>query len=268
MDSKGQQCRGVTKKGARCKIISKDAYCHYHARQRGDQRGPASGPNDITIQTRFWKGKYSTRADVKPNTRGYIYVYTLRQLISGKISNENPLMVKNLPNTRERDRDRWVQYDMKCPYTLIKVGMTTQTVEHRLQQWHQKCGHQISPLSPYDSTHKKKRFFSTFLSRFKNLSLDDYLETYNEDIGGFVCNTAVSAVEKEIHLRLIERYGKGIVYCTGCMKQENQKRSSWIQKIKGEEPFLKEHNYHVEWFLVPKNELKWVYRMIDKKCLG
>lgn len=254
------QCRGVTTKGLRCQINSKDPYCHHHKKQANPkyaQRLVVSS-NGRSNKTSVSNNGNIVRVSLTPKyippivlphgassivKSGFIYVYTLTDLLT--LSEKLWLTVQNLPNSKRRDQDKWKPFNSKkCDWTFVKVGMTTQTVSQRLVQWERKCSHSLTCLQP-----NVRYFKMSFLDRFKSLSIKNY-HTYRDN--GFYCNQAATA-ESEIHQRLREIYGKGEVYCSGCAPVSPQDSN-------------KQYKIHVEWFLVPKKEIPIIFEVIDEVC--
>ncbi|KAK7680661.1 hypothetical protein QCA50_016227 [Cerrena zonata] len=77
--------------------------------------------------------------------------------------------------------------------------------------------------------------------------------------------------ETQIHQILRDKYGSGDVLCTACKKntktvEEAEHASKLLRLFKKhkQESFKKgTYNIHVEWFLIPKLDLEYVYRVID-----
>lgn len=241
------QCHGTTTKGIGCKLKSNDKYCHYHINQAGSAvpkfpRSPAKKPSTSPV---------NPTCQAKPATPkpGYIYVYTMTRLLT---HDKIPwLNVKNLPNSRNK---KWVPFDSKSSsYILIKVGMTTQTVSKRIQQWKDKCHHDLTVLSPGQKFSESS--LKRLVAKFKNISLEPTptYRTFRND--GFYSKGDIRKVESEVHRQLRNKYGYGDMLCIGCEKTPSSKSGG---------PFSEAHNIHVEWFLVPKVEMPWVYGVIDR----
>ncbi|KAK6456641.1 uncharacterized protein RJT20DRAFT_1237 [Scheffersomyces xylosifermentans] len=314
------QCQGITSRGQRCKLDSLNGFCHFHENQRALQPQPKSKPppnpprnpkQPITIiKTTTPKSPQApTPLGLKPAQKnptlpiahyeaghtaqskaGFIYIYTMTRLLNPKGRNEKSwLKVKNLPDAK--NKDDWQTFNSaKSHYMLLKIGMTTQTVDRRLKQWQSKCHHELtcvypnfsggpktvdrvgsSPFAPtLDETPASQPSPSGILKLFKKLSLNN-----SEDASpsvtrfksfrsnGFYCSHNLDLSEQEIHRTLHRKYGKGDVYCTGCASKEAKKAA---KRKNGDPPFKKDYNIHVEWFLVPKDDLEYVYRLIDSTC--
>lgn len=259
------QCHGTTTKGIRCKLKSNDKYCHYHINQAGSAvpkfpRSPAKKPSTSPVNPKnpakptnptYPAKPVNPTYPAKPATPkpGYIYVYTMTRLLT---HDKHPwLNVKNLPNSKNK---KWVPFDSKSSsYILIKVGMTTQTVSKRIQQWKDKCHHDLTVLSPGQKFSESS--LKRLVAKFKNISLEPTptYRTFRND--GFYSKGDIRRVESEVHRQLRKKYGYGDMLCIGCEKTPSSKSGG---------PFSEVHNIHVEWFLVPKVEMPWVYGVIDK----
>ena len=219
---------------------------------------------------------------VHPSKPGFIYIYTLTSLLENK-----PIQVKNLPNAHNRHRDKWVSYEpKKSHYYLLKIGMTTGTVTRRLKQWETKCNHQLTCIFPAGKQNSMDKFVDKFLklklSRTEVKRTDNSIKLTSRTIettknigteslrtfptshskeslscfrdNGFYAEADVAQVESLVHKNLRKLYGDGSLYCTGCQGKKT-----------GEGPF-NEYSIHTEWFLVPKNELAVVYKVINDEC--
>lgn len=168
---------------------------------------------------------------------GYIYIYTLQKFFDR--NQKNWFVTRNLPNTHNTE---WTNYQYnESPYIFVKIGMTSQPVQVRIKQWENKCKHEIKLLGPKQGP--KRVVIENLHTLFKNLTLHPY-KSFRDD--GFYTKD-ISHTELEIHQQLHTCYGKGVVFCKNCSTDA--------------------YNIHIEWFLVPKNKLNNVYRLIDKLCL-
>lgn len=250
MSTNYAQCKGITKKGQRCKLPGKtNGYCHYHINQ--PKQPP---PSPLPSSTSHLK-----------KDRGYIYIYTMTNFLTPP---KNWLFkVKNIPNTSRFKRDKWIEFNSKkSPYILIKIGKTTQSVNARIAQWENKCGHDLTNLEPKNrNLVKKEGAISGLIRMFRRLDVVDDDERRNEyrtyRNNGFYCGSNLDVVESSIHKVLRHKYGKGDVYCVGCNNEPvkvNDKSS----------PFDTNYNVHIEWFLIPKTDLEYVYKLIDSTCIN
>ncbi|KAI5962076.1 uncharacterized protein KGF55_003151 [Candida pseudojiufengensis] len=234
------QCQGTTQKGYRCKktVSIPQGYCIHHNKQQAQQHVPG------------------TFSSTRPN-KGYIYLYTMNNFINPP-SNWS-FKVKNIPNTSTKDKDKWINFkSRKSPYILIKIGMTTQLPNIRIKQWEMKCGHDLINIGPKNENLIKNK---NFLERFLCLSIEDREEiNYNRfKNDGFYCEENLKLIESTIHQKLRRKYGKGDVYCSGCLQDQ--------EKIKDKQsPFKTNYNVHIEWFLIPKSDLREVHKLIDCTC--
>lgn len=204
---------------------------------------------------------------------GYIYVYTLASLLDN--SKDGWLKTRNLL-TKSKDKDRWVTFKSKSLLLiLVKVGMTTQTVAKRIQQWESKCQHKLVCLHPEYKFPGSQS--GTFLEKFRGLTLSAQktsaqfrqYTTFQDNIKGFFVPRDVLRAEKEIHDELKQKFGRGDVYCTGCVEKANaeHKESSVFDLLRKKDFMQSDYNVHVEWFPIPKNRLHEVYKIIDRICL-
>lgn len=240
------QCCGITIKGQRCKINVVGKYCHYHKPRSSNDAKPPNHPKSP-------KQHKSPSKQPKP-TSGFIYIYTLEKFFSK--SDPNWFKVKNLPNCSKRNRDKWVLFKAyKSPYILMKIGMTTQTVNNRIKQWQEKCNHDLRIVTPLNDKFIKNDITELFKKlSLKKPSSQHYSTFVNED-NGFKCKDVAKA-ETEIHHELRKTYGKGNVFCSGCLND----------KSKTNELFTSGYNIHIEWFLIPKTHVNSVYKIIDLIC--
>lgn len=164
-------------------------------------------------------------------------------------------MVQSEKSSKSKTVD-WVSYDYKkSDFILLKIGMTSQSVEARLSQWEKKCNHKLAVVNPKTD----KRFNGNLVNYFKRLSVkDEVYNTFNGD--GFKVSHHLSQAESEVHKVLRELYGKGLVFCKGCINDQDS-------TTKSNDLFINGCNIHIEWFLVPKKSLKMVYSVIDQICL-
>ncbi|ODV77707.1 DUF1766-domain-containing protein, partial [Suhomyces tanzawaensis NRRL Y-17324] len=229
------QCLGITTKGVRCKLRVDDGYCRYHQSQKGPV--PTARPSTPAVPA-------------APSKPGYIYMYTFARLYNG---DKLWLKAKNLPGTKKKDQ--WLPFNAKhSEYTLIKIGMTTQTVEKRFKQWQDKCHHEIVDMLPASAPMASHSKMSRLVSKFSRLSikperLAHAYRTFRPDEKGFYCRNNLAVVESEIHRQLRNIYGYGDILCQGC----NEASSGY--------------KMHIEWFLIPKTHIPGVYRAIDSICL-
>lgn len=255
-----QQCAGTTQKGAACKkrVQAPERFCHYHQPKRAEPKQP----------------RLSTlAADKKP---GFIYVYTLTSLHE---NNALWLKARNLPHTPKRDKGKWMKFESGT-YTLIKVGMTTQTVAKRLRQWEAQCGHKLTCLLPQSSQELQVSAIRSLADRFRHMSLSSIAKNpptyvcFQPRNQGFYVLKNVAGAESEIHTVLHQKYGRGDVLCGGCKEnrtqvEEVESRSKLMSLFKENKKEAFQHgtfNVHVEWFLVPKKDLYHVFTVIDTVC--
>lgn len=225
------RCKGITKKGVQCLIKVNGDYCRYHVRQ-------ATAPPE------------------KPKP-GFIYIYTIASLLS-KQSQDGWLRTRNLD---PKHKGKWVAYSSKLEFLLVKVGMTTKSVDVRIRQWEDQCNHKLQALYPGGPALKR-----SLLDRLGLLSVkDEHYPSFQQDQHGFWAATDVRAAEREIHKELGLLYGRGDMRCTGCVKkaEEESRRFDIFRK----KEFLEgQYNVHVEWFPVPKKGMNSVYSVVDRVC--
>ncbi|PSK40452.1 hypothetical protein C7M61_000092 [Candidozyma pseudohaemuli] len=280
-----QQCNGTAKLGPRCKIMVKDgAYCHYHIGQSGSngtytpkgspQKLRASTPNRIVVTlakaTPYGGLPVKSRSPQKRgpgkdviHKPGFIYIFTLASLMTR--DGGDFFKTRNLELEK---KGQWVNFSPKrLEYMFVKVGMTTKTVDLRLLQWEKQCNHKLVCLHP-GSEGKDL----TLVEKLKRLSIrkDKYpYHTFQPSDKGFYAGRSVWQAEQEIHGFLKQRYGGGTVYCQGCIDKakEEEKGSRLLKFFKRKEETLSEYKVHVEWFPIPKSELREVFRIVDTVCM-
>lgn len=298
------QCQGVTRKGERCKINSPGPFCHHHAPVApgtfpvttsgpSPHNAPYSKQTGVLIPHNYSRGnpgvlssrpKVSSTSESKSKSRlqtdqkivherhnvnrphlgvfemvpptvvqarpGHIYLYTFLHLLASDKRSDLGIYVTNHPSAHKSDRNVPISYiPGKMPFIMLKIGMTTQRVDTRLRQWRDQCKCDITQLSPSNDNFrnlKDKSAKGWFERRFSSLSIADYV-TYDKDENAFHCSQNVARAEREIHDALGQRFGRVNFNCLGC---------SYDGKYK----------VHVEWFCVPKSELRNVYRIIDRYC--
>lgn len=233
------QCNGITTKGLRCKMKCNkpNGYCKYHYSQK-----PSNNNNN--------------------NNTGYIYMYTMSNFLNPP-KNWN-FKVKNLPNSSKRDK--WLDFNSKkSPYILIKIGMTTQTPKTRIKQWQEKCHHDLTNVGPPNKNliiKKHRHDYHDWLKMFMCLTiLDPEYNRWRDD--GFYCKNNLKLIELTIHRELHNKYGKGDVYCIGCLQDNHENKRDDNNSL-----FGNSYNVHVEWFLIPKRDIDQVYRLIDSICMN
>ncbi|KAI5953080.1 hypothetical protein KGF57_004072 [Candida theae] len=222
-----------------------------------------------TKSTRPRIGDYDTFADNKPSIatskgKGYIYIYTMQNFLHPPKG--WTFKVKNIPNTSSRKKDQWVKFkSQSSPFILIKVGMTTQLPNVRIKQWENQCKHELVNIGPQNEHLIKTRLH--WWQKFFCLSINDdgddskvRVSRFKKD--GFYCEENVRVVESMIHQQLKKKYGKGDVYCSGCVAEDALTKNKNKVKV----PLQNNYNVHVEWFLIPKQDLRDVYRIIDQTC--
>jgi len=190
-------------------------------------------------------------------------------------SKDGWLKTRNLL-AKSKDKDRWVTFKSKSLLLiLVKVGMTTQTVAKRIQQWESKCHHKLVCLHP--EYHIPAALSGSFLERFRGLTLSAQktsaqfrqYTTFQDNIKGFFVPRDVLRAEKEIHDELKQKFGRGDVYCTGCVEKgkAEHKESRLFDLFRKKDFMQSDYNVHVEWFPIPKNRIHEVYKIIDRICL-
>lgn len=212
---------------------------------------------------------YDTFADSKTYFdkavgEGYIYIYTMQNFLDPPKG--WTFKVKNIPNTSPRKKDKWIKFkSRRSPYILVKIGMTTQSPNVRIKQWENKCKHKLVNLGPQNKhlVEPHLHWWQKFLCVSKYDDDDDKwmkLTQFKKD--GFYCKENVGVVETTIHQLLRKKYGRGDVYCSGCIADEALIKNKEKDKV----PLQNNYNVHVEWFLIPKEDLQYVYMKIDHIC--
>jgi hypothetical protein len=192
---------------------------------------------------------------------GHIYVYTLKHLLSPKPQKQPWLKIRRAGDD-SKDPKSFKDFDPKN-HILVKVGLTQGSVLKRLQQWENKCQHQLVVVEPEksminaklggksgineDSENKLIRFF-------KKLKIHEgtkeVLTHYRGNEYGFHTRRNLGLIEKQIHSSLRAQYGHGDVLCYGC-------------KAKTAKNEYSDYGIHVEWFLIPRKDISVVFKIID-----
>lgn len=167
----------------------------------------------------------------KPVTHGYIYMYTLDvshtnvHILDKKSNKWVPLGDTAKASSRFNIFSRSKKgITTKPSMMLLKIGMTSKDPEERLLQWKQKCRHSIMFVEPPKESVKALGYCQ--LKR------------------GWPTGNAKQA-ESSIHEELRGLFGNGHVECEGCMVEGSKARKR-----------------HIEWFLVPTNQLAVVFETI------
>ncbi|CDR44436.1 CYFA0S14e02696g1_1 [Cyberlindnera fabianii] len=247
------QCHGTTKAGLRCKIhVSENGgYCHYHVSQGHHTWSHPSTIEEVahlfTRTTSREHPKFTYSAGIQQQQKkatkdksGFIYVYTLVHLLEKSPKKKDWLLIK------QAGKHHSTRFDPRKE-TLIKVGLTQGSVQNRLKQWEKQCSHKLCSVDPYALKKKKSRKRS-LIALFKGLKIKNDLElkNYKTESEGFYCNGKLYEIEQCIHRWLGAKYGRGDVACHGC------KTDSALG-----------HGVHIEWFKVPRADLRAVFLFID-----
>ncbi|AOW28814.1 hypothetical protein MEM_03275 [Candida albicans L26] len=226
--SKQYQCNGITTKGVRCRIKCQSPNSYCRHHERQSYT------------------HHSNNHKPQSNDTGYIYMYTMTNFL---FPPKNwSFKVKNLPDASKKTD--WVNFNSrKSHYILIKIGRTTKTPESRIQQWQEKCQHPLTNMGPPNKHLIRKR--RGLVERLACMSIDDPVYSRWKN-GGFYCRN-LNLVESTIHQELWKKYGKGQVYCVTCLAEESRSEAKF--KI------------HMEWFLIPKEDIEEVYQLIDTICV-
>lgn len=319
------QCSGTTKQNQRCKInVAQGRYCHYHKNQESklssflngsskpsqhfttvtttatatsstawaSSSSSSSSTNKIKPSVPTYKIQLSASPEnpthkhnhkYQPVDNGSIYIYTLSHLLTKKPQLKDWLKIQ-VPNHKRNVN--WEPFNPKN-FLLIKVGLTTQHVSKRINQWLKQCNHEITLIEPFilhDNTP------STLSGLFKSLSLNEpyssspssltlpssnshgkhrlligvknmllnmntknkirdcKLKTFNVRDNGFYCPCHLALIEKRIHAILRLQFGKVELQCENCTLASKQ------------------NTVHREWFLIPRDRLIDVFYLIDDIC--
>lgn len=293
-----KQCAGIAKTGLQCKITVKNGdFCHHHLGQANgilpQRHSPKKQTPNVSPSKSIPKtptrvvvtlaqpksnlglpSKSTQRSPRKPpkskdeiaRKAGFIYIYTLASLL-----NKGGGEFFKTRNLEPSSNGKWVNYSpQKLEYMFVKVGMTTKTVEVRLQQWEKMCNHKLVCLHPGCEGQEQ-----SLVAKLKRLSLSrrhdkyDY-RTFQMSDKGFYAARNVWLAEQEIHALLKKRYGGGPVYCQGCIEQakEEKKGHRILQFFRRKEDLPgKEYKVHVEWFPIPKTEIREVFKIVDSVCM-
>ncbi|CCH44692.1 hypothetical protein BN7_4260 [Wickerhamomyces ciferrii] len=240
------QCSGVTVKGLRCKLfVSQEVqYCHYHKNQQlrnVDHQHVKKFQRSRTTPASSNPQKRQERVEAQ---KGFIYVYTLQHLATPRPKKKDWLQVNKLEKSEAKERS-WKVFNPK-KHILIKIGLTTGTVDKRLKQWESKCNHSLTYLNPYtnyETTNSLKALFKNL--RIK--STGSPLRFYKEEGHGFYTIKNLAKIEREIHNRLWKSFGRGDMVCHGCSQDKG-------------------YGIHIEWFMLERKNLKKCFELIDDVC--
>ncbi|GMM35446.1 hypothetical protein DASC09_027710 [Saccharomycopsis crataegensis] len=178
-----------------------------------------------------------------------------------------------------------VPFDSKH-FILVKIGLTTQPVTKRIQQWQKQCNHDITLVSP---DILKQASPSSLSSLFSKLNIDDPYYSKNKlsfnpkgfltNLGGrnkisegnfrcfnhhdnsFYCQNNLREIERKIHSQLRYEFGTVEMECVNC-SLNNSKRNT----PKGKDTMESNKVIHREWFVIPKVSLIEVFLKIDFIC--
>ncbi|KAI3402645.2 hypothetical protein KGF56_004526 [Candida oxycetoniae] len=283
------QCYGTTKRGFRCKItVNCDkGYCHYHIDQNkklAKNLSVSASASTIAQNKKFSSNSYHEAIQLqgpgaflpkglpymegkvlKSSRKGYIYIYTMKNFINPP--KDWNFQIKNIPKTSKRHHDKWINFkSTKSPYILVKIGMTNQLPNIRIKQWESKCKHELINIGPRNEHLLKRRLHwwqqMMYLSLHDTHQDEDRYRYQRFKNDGFYCEENLEAVESMIHSTLREKYGKGDVYCSGCVADEDLTVNKDLEKA----PLQNNYKVHTEWFLIPKISIRAIYQMIDEMC--
>ncbi len=207
---------------------------------------------------------------------GYIYCYTLSHLVAPSPEKVPWLNVASGPRTpslskNDKENYDWEHFDPK-KQIMIKVGVTTNHISKRLQQWKSQCSHDLTQLYPDDDiieTVINSRIGTSIYTidkLFNKLTLGgsngriiseltgvknkfNFFDSYDNIERGFRCDQAYKA-EQSIHQKLGDSYGSGNVLCEACSKSNKDGKLS----------------IHTEWFIIPRTDLTKVFALINEEC--
>lgn len=303
------KCAGITKAGNPCKIKVKDGkYCHYHLYQAKTApatpmpRSTPSSPKKTHLSPQRLLPKLPTtppklshqlpllRKNYTPSPpkgvslrmpfstasptssrykAGFIYLYTMASLLNKEKGEW--LRTRNLLGSR---KDEWTTVNpLKHKMMLVKVGMTTQKVDDRIKQWESKCGHKLVCLHPNASLPKSGLSLTDYFRKLTiSKSPSASLASFRATDRGFFVPRNVWHAEQEIHGELKKLFGRGDVYCQGCMEDKGHHELSTgltgLFKKNNSDDFIsrRDYNVHTEWFPIPLKRMDDVYHIIDSVC--
>lgn len=286
-----KQCTATTQKGTRCKwnALPNEKVCHVHIKTRktDTRKVPEKKVKQEVIhnKTKDIKGVHVH----DPTRPGNIYVYTYAHMLQNVPTQTPYLHLAGPTENNWLDKRRTSPFDTS-EKVLLKVGYTRKKPEVRVREWKEQCGHsdfvliypgclvpnydvgrkqrkdgQVSVLrrlmSKLSISHSKKdnRCFdqSNDLVR-ANSKISHTGRKYkhlNDERTCFVTNNP-HFVEQNIHRLLRQKYGTGKLYCEGCMKQ----------KVDSQNRVVTTAGVHTEWFLIPRNQLSFVWELIEGQC--
>lgn len=282
------QCASTTKKGARCKLyaLPNEKVCHVHIKYQNTKTKNAEipktnqtkrkGQKDESNIKNFVYQKFSFKNDVVDSKPGNIYVFTYAHMMHSTPTEKSYLHLAAPTSYKGIDYSDTKPFDTSDKI-LIKVGYTRKSPELRVNEWREQCGHSdfilLYPGCLVPTYDKKKKQKITVLSKLMSkLSLDsanrirdDHLTKLhtgrkytglNSTQTCFVSKNPYQ-VEQAIHRILRNKYGFGKMYCEGCSRH----------KIDGNQNMTKILGIHTEWFLVPRNEMSFIWDIINEQCI-
>lgn len=179
-----------------------------------------------------------------PKLEGHIYVFTFSHFLDEKSKDPNYLRLVDAAERRGPDISNSSKFNSKST-VLIKIGYTTQTPKKRLAQWKATCGQSgFVLLTPGFNFPIKKR--GGLSNLFKSLKIKDQitLKHVNKGGDGFWSSEAYKS-EQNIHSIVRKKFGSGRMFCDGCKSSP------------------KKSGVHHEWFLIPRDSLDEIWRIID-----
>ncbi|ODV59903.1 uncharacterized protein ASCRUDRAFT_71389 [Ascoidea rubescens DSM 1968] len=209
---------------------------------------------------------------INVENEGFIYVYTLKHLLSPNPSKKDWVQIENSSNNNRRansefiSNKKWESFDPKN-HILLKIGLTTQSVQKRIKQWETQCKCDLIIVEPllFETSVK---FINSGLKLLNlgdskaNLSNDpdrmNYnnfinllkFKSYNNQLKGYYCPKNLYKIELLIHDTLREKYGKVNLYCENCGVRADDV----------------DYKLHTEWFLVDRDDMKKVFKLVDGIC--
>lgn len=234
------QCQGIAKSsGQKCKLRvnpSVTRFCHYHSSQK-------------TLPITSFKSSESSNTN--QYQKGFIYVYTLKHLIESNAKEQSWLKLQHIdikaPKDKLKDPKSLDNFNPK-KHILIKVGLTTKTVAKRIDEWESKCKHKLVIVRPKESQTFDDDSENSLIKVFKKLRVKETKNLKNYIIAqdGFHSEKRLGLVEKQIHSKLRKEFGHGDMICYGCKEKQG------------------DYGIHIEWFMIPRNEIDKVFNVIDE----
>lgn len=283
VDEKRGQCVAITKKGARCKllIVPNSKFCHVHVQTTNREKNKSKATVEASKKEHSNK-KEKLKANYQDNDQmpGNIYVYTYAHMM-----HSTPIKTSYL-HLAAPTGNNWIDFKRVTPFDtsekiLLKVGVTRKRPEVRVNEWRKQCGHSdfiliypgcLAPNYKSNSADAEKSV-NSLIRLLKKLTIKNGHNIERNQLQITVSSTGKKysnlnqektcfvsrypyRTEQEIHKLLRDRYGTGKMYCESCGRHRTDSTQKEAKAI----------GVHIEWFLIPRNEMHIVWEIIESQC--